>query len=107
MFRKLFAVLLALSLALSCAVSLAEEAPAVNESTIQEKMLMNTKVSRVTEEPVTLTVWLDVTNQDALGKLIDKMEQMGVVGAPDGNKPRQVMMTRQEYMEMVLNNPDM
>ena len=40
-------------------------------------------------------------------KLIDKMEQMGVVGAPDGNKPRQVMMTRQEYMEMVLNNPDM
>ena len=40
-------------------------------------------------------------------KLIDKMEQMGVVGPPDGNKPRQVLLTRQEYMEMVLNNPDL
>ena len=40
-------------------------------------------------------------------KLIDKMEQMAVVGPPDGNKPRQVLLTRQEYMEMVLNNPDL
>lgn len=40
-------------------------------------------------------------------KLIDTMEQMGVVGPPDGNKPRQILLTRQEYMEMVLNNPDM
>lgn len=40
-------------------------------------------------------------------KLIDKMEQMAIVGPPDGNKPRQVLLTRQEYMEMVLNNPDL
>ena len=40
-------------------------------------------------------------------KLIDKMEQMAIVGPQDGNKPRQVLLTRQEYMEMVLNNPDM
>ena len=40
-------------------------------------------------------------------KLIDKMEQMAIVGPPDGNKPRQVLLTRQEYMEMVLNDPNM
>jgi len=37
-------------------------------------------------------------------KLIDKMEQMGIVGPPEGNKPREVRLTRQEYMEMVVNN---
>lgn len=37
-------------------------------------------------------------------KLIDKMEQMGIVGPPEGNKPRVVRLTRQEYMEMVVNN---
>lgn len=36
-------------------------------------------------------------------KLIDRMEQMGIVGPPEGNKPRDVLLTRQEYMEMVLN----
>ena len=39
-------------------------------------------------------------------KLIDKMEQMGIVGPPEGNKPREVRLTRQEYMEMVVNNDD-
>ncbi len=33
-------------------------------------------------------------------KLIDTMEKMGIVGAPEGNKPRQVLMTPAEYMEM-------
>ncbi len=37
-------------------------------------------------------------------KLIDKMEQMGIVGPPEGNKPREVRLTRQEYMEMVVNS---
>ena len=40
-------------------------------------------------------------------KLIDKMEQMGIVSAPEGNKPREVLLTRQEYMEMVVNNDNL
>lgn len=73
MFKKLTAILMALLLVLSCTAAFAEE-PEVKESTIQEKLQMNTKVARITEEPITLTVWMDVTNQDALGKLIEKME---------------------------------
>ena len=37
-------------------------------------------------------------------KLIDKMEQMGIVGPQDGNKPREILLTRQEYMEMIVHN---
>ncbi len=35
-------------------------------------------------------------------KLIDTMEKMGIVGAPEGNKPRQVLMSQAEYQEMVM-----
>ncbi len=37
-------------------------------------------------------------------KLIDRMEELGYVSAPDGQKPREVLITKQEYMEMRLNN---
>ena len=37
-------------------------------------------------------------------KLIDQMERMGVVSPPEGQKPRTVLITRQQYMEMVLHN---
>ncbi|MBR5323169.1 MAG: DNA translocase FtsK [Clostridia bacterium] len=33
-------------------------------------------------------------------KLIDKMEQKGIVSAPEGQKPRTVLISRQEFMEM-------
>ncbi|MGI6203121.1 MAG: DNA translocase FtsK 4TM domain-containing protein [Eubacteriales bacterium] len=36
-------------------------------------------------------------------KLLDRMEEMGIVSPPDGNKPREVLITRQQYMEMVVN----
>lgn len=39
-------------------------------------------------------------------KLIDKMEQMGIVGAPEGNKPREVLMTKTEFMEMIVASGD-
>lgn len=35
-------------------------------------------------------------------KLIDRMEKMGIVSAPEGMKPRSVLINRQQYMEMVL-----
>ena len=37
-------------------------------------------------------------------KLIDRMESLGYVSAPEGRKPREVLITKQEYMEMRLNN---
>ena len=33
------------------------------------------------------------------GRLIDEMEQMGIVGPHEGSKPRQVLMTYQQYLE--------
>lgn len=39
-------------------------------------------------------------------KLIDKMEELGYVGAPEGQKPREVLITKQEFMEMVLKDAD-
>ena len=35
-------------------------------------------------------------------KLIDRMEQLGYVSAPDGQKPREVLITREQFMEMRL-----
>ena len=37
-------------------------------------------------------------------KLIDRMESLGYVSPPDGQKPREVLITKQEFMEMRLNN---
>ncbi|MBE6598812.1 MAG: DNA translocase FtsK [Ruminococcaceae bacterium] len=37
-------------------------------------------------------------------KLIDHMERLGYVSAPDGSKPREVLITKQQFMEMVLKD---
>ncbi len=37
-------------------------------------------------------------------KLIDKMEELGYVSAPDGQKPREVLISKEEFMEMVLRD---
>jgi len=36
-------------------------------------------------------------------KIIDQMEEMGIVGPADGNKPRKLLITKQDYMEMRMN----
>ena len=36
-------------------------------------------------------------------KIIDRMEEMGFVSAPDGNKPRKILITREEFEERRLN----
>lgn len=38
------------------------------------------------------------------GRMIDSLEQMGIVGPHEGSKPRQVLMNQDEYMEMMLMN---
>lgn len=39
-------------------------------------------------------------------KLIDRMERMGIVSGPNGQKPRNVLITMQEYQEMILKIHD-
>lgn len=40
------------------------------------------------------------------GRIIDEMEQRGIVGPHEGSKPRQVLITRQQWLEMNLNRAD-
>ncbi len=40
------------------------------------------------------------------GRLIDEMEQMGIVGPHEGSKPRQVLITYQEWLEMSMRQND-
>lgn len=39
-------------------------------------------------------------------KMIDQMESHGWVGPPEGSKPRELRITKQQYMEMALNHKD-
>jgi len=34
------------------------------------------------------------------GRIVDEMERRGIVGPHEGSKPRQVLITRQQWMEM-------
>jgi S-DNA-T family DNA segregation ATPase FtsK/SpoIIIE len=38
--------------------------------------------------------------------LIYEMEQMGVVGPHEGSKPRQVLITYQQWLEMTMQQAD-
>ena len=38
------------------------------------------------------------------GRLIDEMEQMGIVGPHEGSKPRQVLMTYQQWLERSMSS---
>lgn len=37
------------------------------------------------------------------GRLVDEMEQMGIIGPYEGSKPRQVLINYQQFMEMNMN----
>ncbi len=41
------------------------------------------------------------------GRLIDQLEARGIIGPHEGAKPRQVLLSRAEYAEMMMQNPDM
>ncbi len=40
------------------------------------------------------------------GRLIDEMEQLGIVGPHEGSKPRQVLMTYAQWLERNMQKPD-
>jgi S-DNA-T family DNA segregation ATPase FtsK/SpoIIIE len=35
---------------------------------------------------------------------MDQLEQAGIVGAPDGSKPREVLVESEESLDLLLNN---
>lgn len=39
-------------------------------------------------------------------RIIDQMEEYHVIGAYEGTKPRQVLITRNELNEMLMNSPE-
>ena len=40
------------------------------------------------------------------GRIIDQMEQRGIIGPSEGSKPRKVLITRQQWIEMSMNGED-
>ena len=40
-------------------------------------------------------------------RLVDQLEEQGIVGPFEGSKPREVLMTRQQYLEMVAAREEM
>jgi len=38
------------------------------------------------------------------GRLIDQLEERGIIGPHEGSKPRKVLMSRTEFQEMMINN---
>lgn len=37
---------------------------------------------------------------------MDEMEQRGIVGPPEGSKPRQILLTKERWYEMKMNQSD-
>ena len=40
------------------------------------------------------------------GRLVDQLEERGIIGPHEGSKPRKVLMSKSEYQEMMVNNMD-
>ena len=39
-------------------------------------------------------------------RIMDEMEQLHIIGPYEGSKPRQVLITRQQWLEMQMNQPE-
>ncbi len=74
MSKRIISILLACLIVFTCISSLADATQ--RDTLIREKAKLNTKVERLTEEPVTLTLWADVSNNGAVGTLIEKLDDM-------------------------------
>ncbi len=80
MARRFLAILLTCLLVLMTCTAMADVA-ADRDAIIREKAKMATKVERLTDTPVTLTVWADTKNNGAVGTLIDKLDDMEMLKA--------------------------
>ena len=71
--------------ALNDAIELAVEAGQISTSMLQRKMRFG---------------------YARAGRIIDQLEQRGIVGPSEGSKPRKVLISRQQWLEMNMNQPD-
>lgn len=76
MTKRILSILLACMLIFSCCTALAVDYAAERDALIREKAKQEIKVERLTEEPVTLTIWADTKNNGAVGTLLEKLDDM-------------------------------
>ena len=86
--------------------SVALEADKEETSSSSEDPLMNNAIKCVVEAGQASTSLLQrrlKLGYARAGRLIDEMEQKGIVGPHEGSKPRRVLITYQQYLEMNMN----
>lgn len=86
--------------------SVALEADKEETSSSSEDPLMNNAIKCVVEAGQASTSLLQrrlKLGYARAGRLIDEMEQKGIVGPHEGSKPRKVLITYQQYLEMNMN----
>ena len=77
MLKRILPLLLALTLVTTATFSLAE---GTTEKSLAEIAQMETKIERVTEEPVTLTMWMDISSHD-VSNIIGDLQNMDILKA--------------------------
>ena len=77
MLKRILPLLLALTLLMTATFGLAE---GTTEKSLAEIAQMGTKIERVTEEPVTLTLWMDVSAHD-VSNIIGDLQDMDILKA--------------------------
>ncbi|HPJ02671.1 MAG TPA: hypothetical protein PKU80_07515, partial [Candidatus Limiplasma sp.] len=77
MLKRILPILLALSLLMTATFGHAE---GTTEKSLAEIAQMGTKIERVTEEPVTLTLWMDISAHD-VSNIIGDLQDMDILKA--------------------------
>ena len=76
MLKKLLPLLLVLSILCTMSVGFAE---GTNEKSLADIAQMGTKIQRVTDEPVTLTMWMDISSHDVSNIIGDLQTNMDIL----------------------------
>ncbi|HPF88468.1 MAG TPA: extracellular solute-binding protein [Candidatus Limiplasma sp.] len=77
MLKRILPILLALTLVMTASFGYASD---ISETTIAEKAQMATTIERVTDEPVTLTMWMDISSHD-VSNIIGDLQNMDILQA--------------------------
>ncbi|MFH1879669.1 MAG: extracellular solute-binding protein [Bacillota bacterium] len=75
MLKKILPIILALTLVMTAGIGFAE----TSEKSIAEIAQMATKIERVTDEPVTLTIWMDISSHDVSNIIGDLQTNMDIL----------------------------
>ena len=78
MLKRILPIFLALTIILTAGIGFAQES--TTEKSLAEIAQMSTKIERVTEEPVTLTMWMDISSHD-VSNIIGDLQNMDILKA--------------------------